>query len=162
MVSTNTRPDISELQLSLALLLYDGFTGAHELIGNISVSLVNEMLASPLHEAPGSPPTAGQKTPQETFRKTPEATFLFFGLSPGAYVLQVRSNDASPDQTPISIWPTILSRSPIQHNPRPIAPSAAPPHYNRAQLILFRPVRHSFGERCSQMERLSPRQECKG
>jgi hypothetical protein len=100
MVSTNTRPDISELQLSLALLLYDGFTGAHELIGNISVSLVNEMLASPLHEAPGSPPTAGQKTPQETFRKTPEATFLFFGLSPGAYVLQVRSNGASPDQTP--------------------------------------------------------------
>lgn len=100
MASTSTQPDVSELQLSLAVLLYDGFTGAPELIGNISVSLVNEMFASPLHEAPSSPPTAGQKTPRETFRKTPETTFLFFGLSPGAYILQVRSNDASPDQTP--------------------------------------------------------------
>jgi hypothetical protein len=92
MASATTELDISELQLSIALLLYDGFTGAHQLIGDISVSLVNETLSSP--------PVGGRMMQQGTFRKTPEATFLFFGLSPGAYSLQVRSNDALPDQTP--------------------------------------------------------------
>jgi hypothetical protein len=101
MVSAAAEPEISELRLSLALLLYDGFTGAQELIGDISVSLVNEMLSSP--------PAAEQVMRQWMFQKTPEATFLFFGLLPGAYSLQVRSNEASPDQTPPYYLPADLS-----------------------------------------------------
>jgi hypothetical protein len=85
-------PDIAELRLSLALLLHDGFTGAHQLIGDVSVAIVSQTLTSP--------PTPGQLTQPWMFRKTPEATFLFFGLSPGTYSLQVRSNDGSPNQTP--------------------------------------------------------------
>jgi hypothetical protein len=100
MASTVIEPDVSELQLSLALLLYDGFTGAQELIGDISVSLVNETPGSPLHETITSPPVPSQRRPQTPFRKTPQATFLFLGLFPGAYIAQVRSNVDVPDQTP--------------------------------------------------------------
>jgi hypothetical protein len=105
MAATNTAPDVAELQLSLALLLYDGFTGAQELIGNISVSLANEILTSPLT----SPLPPFQNTPQTTFRKTPQATFLFFGLFPGAYIASVRSNVDLPDQTPQYYLPADVS-----------------------------------------------------
>jgi hypothetical protein len=101
MVSIVTEPDIAELQLSLALLLYDGFTGAQQLLGNISVAIANEMLASP--------PVTAEIMPQWMFQKTPEATYLFFGLLPGAYTLQVRSNESSPDQKPPYYLPADLS-----------------------------------------------------
>lgn len=91
---TNIQPDIAQLQLSLALLLYDGFTGAQKLIGDISVSL-SKTVTSPL-----SSPLQLQQTLQTPFRKTPQATFLFFGLLPGAYIASVRSNVDLPDQTP--------------------------------------------------------------
>ena len=97
MAFATIEPDISELQLSLALLLYDGFTGAQELIGDITVSVLDETLSSPI-QAPSSPLT-GQAARQWMFRKIPDAIFLFFGLPPGAYTLEVRSNSASPDET---------------------------------------------------------------
>jgi hypothetical protein len=43
------------------------------------------------------------------FRKTPDAIFLFFGLAPGAYTLEVQSNRASRDQTPPYYLPADLS-----------------------------------------------------
>jgi hypothetical protein len=105
MAPTITEPDIAELQLCLALLLYDGFTGAQELIGNISVSLANETLTSPLT----SPLHRFQNTPQTTFRKTPLSTFLFFGLSRSVYIVHVRSNVDLPDQTPPYYLPADVS-----------------------------------------------------
>jgi hypothetical protein len=102
-------PEISELQLSLALLLYDGFTGAQQLIGDIAVSLFAETLASPLQERFSSPPPGSQVTRQRMFQKTPDATFLFFGLLPGAYAVEVRSNNASSDKTPPYYLPADFS-----------------------------------------------------
>jgi hypothetical protein len=101
MASINSAPEILELQLSLALLLYDGFTGTQRLIGDISVSILNEILTSP--------PVSGPVTRQWMFQKTPGATFLFFGLSPGLYTLGVRSNEAAPDQTPPYYLPVDIS-----------------------------------------------------
>jgi hypothetical protein len=94
MAFTTIEPDVAELQLSLALLLYDGFTGAQELIGDISVSL-SKTVTSPL-----SSPLQLQQTLQMPFRKTPQATFLFFELLTGEYIAQIRSNVDLPDQTP--------------------------------------------------------------
>jgi hypothetical protein len=99
------QPDVAEVQLSLALMLYDGFTGAQELIGSISVSLSDETLTSPLT----SPPQFFQQTHKSPFRKTPQATFLFFGLFAGEYIAHVRSNVGLPDQTPQYYLPTDVS-----------------------------------------------------
>ena len=109
MAFATVEPDVNELRLSLALMLYDGFTGAQELIGDIAVSVLNEMLASPIQGTLNSPPVAGQVARQWMFRKTPGATFLFFGLAPGAYTLTVRSNPASPNQTPPYYLPAEIS-----------------------------------------------------
>jgi hypothetical protein len=101
----NREPDVVDLQLSLALLLYDGFTGAQELIGDISVSLAREIVSSPLT----SPPQLFDRTLPKPFRKTPQATFLFFGLIPGTYIARVESNVNVPGQTPQYYLPTELS-----------------------------------------------------
>jgi hypothetical protein len=103
------QPDVAEVQLSLALMLYDGFTGAQELIGNISVSLSYETLTSPLMSPLTSPPQFFQQTFKRPFRKTPQATFLFFGLFTGEYVAHVRSNVGLPDQTPQYYLPADVS-----------------------------------------------------
>lgn len=76
-----TGQDIRELKLSFALLLYDGFTGAQRLLGSIAVSLTAKPRLLPI-------------------QKAPQATFLFFGLAPGMYAFQVRSNEGAPDRTP--------------------------------------------------------------
>jgi hypothetical protein len=121
MPASVSEPEVSELQLSLALLLYDGFTGAHQLIGDISVSIINEILTSP--------PVADPVMRQWMFQKTPDATFLFFGLSPGAFTLRVRSNEASPDQIPPYYLPVDLSVGvpdpPMQNGPlqKPVWPA---------------------------------------
>jgi hypothetical protein len=106
MAFATIEPDISELQLSLALLLYDGFTGTQELIGDITVSVLDETLSSPM-QTPSSPPLTGQAARQWMLRKA--ATFLLFGLAPGAYTLEVRSNSASPDETPPYYLPANIS-----------------------------------------------------
>jgi hypothetical protein len=105
MAFTTIEPDVAELQLSLALLLYDGFTGAQELIGNISVSLSSETVNSP----PTSPPQLFQQAFKRPFRKAPQATFLFFGLLTGEYIAHVRSNVDLPDQTPQYYLPADVS-----------------------------------------------------
>lgn len=109
MAFATVEPDVNELRLSLALMLYDGFTGAQELIGDIAVSVFNEMPASPIQETLSSPPPASQVVRPWMFRKTPAATFLFFGLAPGAYTLEVRSNRTSADQAPPYYLPTNIS-----------------------------------------------------
>jgi hypothetical protein len=106
MATTFIKPDVKEIQLSLALLLYDGFTGAQELIGNISVSLSSEIVTSPL-----SSPVLFQQTWQTPYRKTPQATYLFFGLLTGEYIAQVRSNVDLPNQMPPYYLPADVSVS---------------------------------------------------
>jgi hypothetical protein len=105
MTTTFIKPDINESQLSLALSLYDGFTGAQQLVGNISVSLSSE-ITSPL-----SSPLLFQPTWQTPIRKSPEATFLFFGLLTGEYVAQVRSNLNLANLMPAYYLPTDISIS---------------------------------------------------
>lgn len=109
MAFATVEPDVNELRLSLALMLYDGFTGAQELVGDIAVSVFNEMLESPIQETPSSPPLASQLVRQWMFRKTPAATFLFFGLAPATYTLEVSSNRASPNQAPPYYLPAEIS-----------------------------------------------------
>ena len=147
-------------------MLYDGFTGGQELIGNISVSLAYETLTSPLRSPLSSPPQSVQPTLKRPFRKTQQAIFLYFGLFTGEYVARVRSNvdrlnkpriiislriSQSPlpifrlrsggkrpigPHFPTSIWPIAPSRWTIRRRTRPIARSALPP--------LFSPARVSF------------------
>jgi hypothetical protein len=96
MVLATIEPDASEVQLSLALLLYDGFTGSQELIGEITISLSHETLASP----PSSPLSSFELVIKPPYRKGPRAVFLYFGLLTGEYVAQVRSNLESLQQAP--------------------------------------------------------------
>jgi hypothetical protein len=102
-------PDLAEVQLGLALMLYDGFTGAQELIGKISVSLSYETLTSPLTSPLASPPGFFQPTLNRPVRKPPQATFLFFGLLTGDYIAHVRSNMDLPEQTPPYYLPADIS-----------------------------------------------------
>lgn len=77
MVLADARLETRELRLSLAVSLYDGFTGGQRLQGNLVVSLAATKPRSPRY---GS------------VQKRPQATFLFFGLASGEYILQVRTN----------------------------------------------------------------------
>ena len=81
-------------------MLYDGFTGGQELVGDISISLSYEPLTSPLSSPLNSPPQSFQPALQRPYRKAPQAVFLYFGLLTGDYIAQVRSNLGSPQQTP--------------------------------------------------------------
>ena len=117
-------PDVAEVQLGLALMLYDGFTGAQELIGEISVSLSYETLTSPLTSPLASPPDFFQPTLNKPIRKPPLATFLFFGLLTGDYIAQVRSNNDSPGQTPPFYLPADIS---ITVSDLPITVPVQPP-----------------------------------
>jgi len=96
MAVISIEPDVVDLQLSFALLLFDGFTGGPELIGELSVSLSGETVTSP----PKSPLQFLQQTFQTPFRKSPQATFLFFDVLAGEYLAHVRSNVDLPDKTP--------------------------------------------------------------
>jgi hypothetical protein len=96
MAVISIEPDVVDLQLSFALLLFDGFTGGPELIGELSVSLSDETVTSP----PKSPLQFLQQTFQTPFRKSPQATFLFFDVLAGEYLAHVRSNVDLPDKTP--------------------------------------------------------------
>jgi hypothetical protein len=69
-------PDTNELSLGLAVLLQDRFTGIAQLFGKSSVVL------------------AGVARPP--YQKTTESTYLFFGVRPGTYTVQVRSDVATP------------------------------------------------------------------
>jgi hypothetical protein len=109
MAFTIIEPDVSEVQLSLALMLYDGFSGGQELVGNISISLVSETLTSPLSSPLGSPPGSFQSVLQRPYHKTPQAVFLYFELLAGQYVAHVRSNVELPEQTPAYYLPADIS-----------------------------------------------------
>jgi hypothetical protein len=98
-------PDVFDLQLSLALFLFDGFTGGPELVGSISVSLSGETVTSP----PNSPLQYLQQTFPAPFRKSPQAIYLFFDLLTGEYLARVRSNADSPDQAPPYYLPADIS-----------------------------------------------------
>lgn len=112
MILADAALDVRELHLSLAVLLYDGFTGAQQLRGNVVVSL-----------APAKP-----RNPRFlSFQKKPEATFLFFGLSPGSYNLQVRSNNGRSDRMfqyylPTDISITVADPPNLAPEQRPIWP----------------------------------------
>jgi hypothetical protein len=83
MVLADVASDVRELDLSFAVLLYDGFTGEQRLRGQVVVSLAADK---------------PRNLRFLSFQKKPEATFLFFGLSPGTYNLQVRSNNGWSDR----------------------------------------------------------------
>lgn len=90
MTSSDTGMDICELNLSLALMLYDGYTGAQRLLGDLTVSLAAKARLLP-------------------FQKVPEATFLFFDLPPGTYAVRIRSNGGLPGRMPQYYLPADLS-----------------------------------------------------
>ncbi|MBV8282814.1 MAG: hypothetical protein JO347_12250 [Candidatus Eremiobacteraeota bacterium] len=88
--------------MAFALLLFDRFTGLQQLVGRIAVSLAGK-------------PSAGPFVP---FEKTPESTFLFFGLPPGNYTIQVQSNDETtqglpPYYLPVQVPVTLPTPNPL-------------------------------------------------
>jgi len=83
----NADPDVREIRLGstngtygFALVVKDRFTRAPQLLGSIIVRVANKPLGKPFLP----------------YAKPGEATFLFRGLPPGAYDVQVQSN-APPD-----------------------------------------------------------------
>ena len=102
-------PDVSEVQLRLALMLYDGFTGGQELVGEITISLSYEPLTSPLSSPLNSPLPSFELAVKPPYRKGPQAVFLYFGLLTGEYIAHVRSNLDSPQQTPPYYLPADIS-----------------------------------------------------
>jgi len=100
MPSLNMRaPDVFEFQPSLVLLLWDGFTGANELAGDVTVKI-------------------GQTAP--LFRKDSQAAFVFANLSNGNYTVNVRSVPDEPYYLPADIPVTLpFQRPPITLWPQP-------------------------------------------
>jgi hypothetical protein len=76
-------PDIHELKLDFGfvLLLFDRFTHSQQLVGQTAVRLMNMPKVRPFMP----------------FEKRAEATFLFSGLPPADYTVQVRSNEQTSD-----------------------------------------------------------------
>lgn len=89
---TNLTPDTTKLVLDLAVLLFDRYTGAAQLLGNPSVLLAG---------APAVP-----------YRKAPESTYLFFGVRPGSYTVQVRSSTDAPYYLGVDIPVTLPMPNP--------------------------------------------------
>jgi hypothetical protein len=84
-------PDTTDLVLDLAVLLTDGYTGEPRLLGTPSVGI------------------AGLPAP---YAKPGESTYLFFGIRPGPYTVQVRPADDSPYYLPADIAVTLPMPNP--------------------------------------------------
>jgi hypothetical protein len=111
MANFKTRfPDIQEQKLAFGLTLFDRFTRASQLVGKTTVRLA---------DMPPVPPFL-------PFQKSPEAIFLFSGLAPGNYRVEVRSNEADqgsndpPYYAPVDIAVTL----PMPHPRWPAFPDA--------------------------------------
>lgn len=86
-------PDTTELALDLAVLLFDAYTGARQLLGSPTVSLAGS-----------------SATP---YRKPGESTYLFFGVPAGSYTVQVRSPADRPYYLPADIPVTLPMPDPL-------------------------------------------------
>jgi hypothetical protein len=106
-----TVPDLFDLRLDFGLILFDQFTQANRLLGNTTVRLADH-------------PTV---TPYLPFPKTPQAVFLFFGLVPGDYRVEVRSNQTGPGVIdPPYYFPVDVSVTlPMPHPLWPIFPDVS-------------------------------------
>ncbi len=88
-----TNPDISAFQPSLVVSLWDGFTGANTLAGDVTVMI-------------------GRTAP--SFQKESQATFVFASLANGNYTVNVRSALDEPYYLPVDIPLTLpFERPPI-------------------------------------------------
>jgi hypothetical protein len=103
-------PDIREQKLSFGLTLFDRVTKATHLLGSMTVRLA------------GKPPVP----PFIPFRKSPEAIFLFSGLAPGNYRVEVRSNaeDQGSNDPPYYVQVDIPVTLPMPHPLWPAFPDA--------------------------------------
>jgi hypothetical protein len=86
-------PDTNLLSLDLAVLLFDGYTGGSQLFGNPSVLLAG--------------------LPSAPYQKAPLSTYLFFGVRPGSYTVQVRSSDVAPCYLGVDIQVTLPMPNPL-------------------------------------------------
>jgi hypothetical protein len=115
---TTLYSETRQLQLTLALLLADGFTGGSELLGTVTVTA---------------------ETGPVGLQKSPYGTYLFFGLAAGLHTLQVRSLEGyyQPVDIPLVVplpsplWPAYPDRS-IANPTIPLDDPAQPAAY-RAQ-----------------------------
>ncbi len=94
MPSLNMRvPDVFQFQPSLVLLLWDGFTGANVLAGDVTVNI-------------------GQATP--SYQKESQAAFVFPNLAAGNYTVNIRSTPDEPYYLPVDIPLTLpFERPPV-------------------------------------------------
>lgn len=97
-------PDVLEFRLVFALMLSDRFTETNQLAGRITIRIANQPFVKPYVpvQQPG------------------QATFFFFDLVPGAYTLQVRSNQEGkiddPNHPQADEPPYYLSEPPYYFN----------------------------------------------
>jgi hypothetical protein len=90
------QPDLFDRIVSLALFLFDGFTGRNQLVG------LYEDAAAEREDQRLADLGTGDRLAQHTtvriagrslvpFRKAPDATWVLFGLTPGIYTMAIRS-----------------------------------------------------------------------
>ena len=143
---SNTTLDTNELALDLGVLLFDRYTGRSRLLGDPSVTLADWPL----------PP----------YQKAPDSTYLFFGVRPGNYTVQVRSPEEAPYYLgvdipltlpmPNSLWPAFPDVT-LADPSKPLDDPAQPAAYRRsatwpgcgpAPHIRFPPMRRWSAGQC--------------
>lgn len=118
------------LLLSLALELYDRFSGAASLRGEVEVRLAG--------------------SGEEAYRRPGQACWLFFDLDPGAYTLEVRSAEETPYYLPVDIpvvlpmpdplWPAYPDRSLADLNLPLDDPAQPVPYRDQRALATLQPA----------------------
>jgi hypothetical protein len=90
------QPDVFDRTVSLALFLFDGFTGGNQLVG-VYEDATAEREDQRLADLGDGDRLARHTTVRVAgrslvpFRKAPDATWVLFGLAPGNYTMAVRS-----------------------------------------------------------------------
>ncbi len=119
-----------ELELALAVLLFDRFTGENALLGTTEVRVSGQAV-----------------TP---FVRPGEATYLFFGLPPGAYTFEVLSHADTPYYLPVSIplvlpmpsplWPAFPDQTLADPSKQLSDPTQTPAYRAQRQLATLQPA----------------------
>ena len=150
------QPDVIDRTVSLALLLFDGFTGRNRLVGlyeNESAEREDQRLADL-----GDADRLAQHTTVRMagrsvvpFRKAPDATWVLFGLTPGNYTMAIRSPYYGPRDITVAVpapdpkWPAFPDVSQANEG-LPLDSPAQPAAYRaqRAQVTLQPSARYPF------------------
>jgi len=168
------RTEISELRHESCTAALHGFTGAQELIGDISVSLVNEMLSSPpvnrlmrqwMFQNSGSdipflrlvcPSVHPPGSQQRSIAGPNAAYYLPADLSVNVADLSAVGPCAEADLARVPDYHLAdITNARRSTNPRLSGAAPNPRRYPTTTVTLFRLARRSYAEQCSQRSTLA-------